>query len=234
MLEVEVEVRHGGFSLQAQCRFDEPWTVIFGPSGAGKSTLLRLIAGLDRPDRGRILINGQIVTDAVRGTHRRPGRLRCGLVTQKPALFPHLSVADNIGYGLPHLAKNERREHIAFMLQLTGAGALADRPVRTLSGGEAQRVALARTLAPMPRLVLLDEPLSAIGGEARDALLTDLRRWLAEREIQTILVTHDAVDALATDAEVALIHEGRIVALGPASTVLAAERQRLLARLQSS
>jgi ABC-type sulfate/molybdate transport systems ATPase subunit len=105
---------------------------------------------------------------------------------------------------------------------------------RELSGGEAQRVSLARALAPLPRVLLLDEPLSALDGEARDHILTQLRNWLGVKKIQTILVTHDAADALATAAEVALLQEGKLVALGPAGEVLAAERSRLLARLTLS
>lgn len=129
---------------------------------------------------------------------------------------------------------SERSKRIESMLALAGAGDLIHHPVRALSGGEAQRVALARALAPMPRLLLLDEPLSAIGSDARDAILTRLQAWLAEHQIQTILVTHDVIDALTTDAEVALMQEGRIAALGPAAQVLSTERNRLLSRLQTS
>jgi len=119
------------------------------------------------------------------------------------------------------------------VLELVEATHLADRSPRRLSGGEAQRVALARALAPMPRLLLLDEPLSALDAGSRDQILTRLQSWLAGENIQTILVTHDAADALATEAEVALISEGKLTAIGPASQVLALERERLLARLQT-
>lgn len=232
MLEIDIEATRGGFSLAIQCRLSTPWTVIFGPSGAGKSTLLRLIAGLDRPGAGHIRLDDHLLTDSDSRWHRQPGPARCGLVTQRPALFPHLSVTENIAYGIATLALSERNQRIESTLALTGASDLMNRPVRALSGGEAQRVALARALAPMPRLLLLDEPLSAIGSDARDAILTRLQAWLAEHQIQTVLVTHDVIDALTTDAEVALMQEGRIAALGPAAQVLTAERGRLLSRLQ--
>lgn len=234
MLELDIQAHRGGFSLAVNCRLATPRTVIFGPSGAGKSTLLRLIAGLDRPNCGRITLDDQVLADTASHRHRLPGPQRSGLVTQRPALFPHLSVTENVAYGITALPASERSKQVESMLALAGAGDLTHRPVRALSGGEAQRVALARALAPMPRLLLLDEPLSAIGSDARDAILTRLRAWLAENQIQTILVTHDVVDALSTDAEVALMQEGRITALGPAAQVLSAERHRLLSRLQTS
>lgn len=234
MLELALKARRGGFHLDIECKLAAPWTVVFGPSGAGKSTLLRLIAGLDRmirPDAGRIAIQGQIVTDTVTGTYLRPGKREVGLVAQQPALFPHLRVIENVAYGLTNLNRQARAQRITTMLELVGAANLADRSPRDLSGGEAQRVALARALAPMPRLLLLDEPLSALDAEARDQVLARLQSWLGEQKIQTILVTHDAADALATQAEVAILREGKLTALGPAAGVLAAERKRLQARL---
>jgi ABC-type sulfate/molybdate transport systems ATPase subunit len=238
MVELEIKALRGNFRLDIVCRFATRWSVIFGPSGAGKTTILRIIAGLDklaRPDSGRIAVQGRYLTDTEIGLDLRPGtrtsQRSTGMVTQQSALFPHLSVTANVAYGLAHLSRESRQERITAMLDLVGAAHLADRSPRALSGGEAQRVALARALAPTPQLLLLDEPLSALDASARDEVLTRLRSWLNEQKIQTILVTHDAADALATEAEVALMHEGKLVALGPASQVLAAERTRLLARL---
>jgi molybdate transport system ATP-binding protein len=233
MVELQIKAHRGSFLLEIECRLAAPWTVIFGPSGAGKSTLLRLIAGLDQPDSGRVVIHGQPVADTETKLNLRPGRRSTGLVAQQTALFPHLSVAANVAYGLPHLNQITRQQRVLAMLELVGAGHLIGRSPRALSGGEAQRVSLARALAPMPRLLLLDEPLSALDADARDQILTRLQAWLSEQEIQTILVTHDAADALATEAEVALMCEGKLAALGPASKVLATERNRLLARLRS-
>jgi ABC-type sulfate/molybdate transport systems ATPase subunit len=234
MVELQLKAQRGGFHLEIECSLAAPWTVVFGPSGAGKSTLLRLIAGLDRPDTGRVSIHGKYVTDTGIGLNLRPGQRDVGLVAQQSALFPHLSVFANIAYGLYGMSRIAVRERVSAMLELAGAEHLAGRGPRALSGGEAQRVSLARALAPMPRLLLLDEPLSALDAGSRDQVLGRLQAWLAEANIQTILVTHDAADALATGAEVALLHEGKLVALGPASQVLAAERNRLLARLKSS
>ena len=234
MVELQLQARRGSFRLEIECRFAAPWTVVFGPSGAGKSTLLRLIAGLDRPDSGRIAIHGQYVTDTETGLNLRPGRRSAGLVAQQSALFPHLTVAANVAYGITSLSHPARQQRVSAMLELVGGENLSGRSPRALSGGEAQRVSLARALAPMPRLLLLDEPLSALDAGTRDLVLSRLQTWLSERKIQTILVTHDAADALATDAEVALLHEGTLAALGPANEVLAAERTRLLARLKSS
>jgi len=236
MVEVDLKVRHGNFHFEIACKFAAPWTVVFGPSGAGKSTLLRLIAGLEQPDAGRISIHGQYILDSEIGLKAPPGRSMIGLVAQQPALFPHMPVTANVAYGLAgraDMGRHTKQRRIAAMLQLAGASHLADRWPKALSGGEAQRVALARALAPMPRLLLLDEPLSALDASARDQILSNLKDWLKDEKIQTILVTHDAADALATEAEVALIAEGKLTALGPASDVLAAERERLLARLQS-
>jgi ABC-type Fe3+/spermidine/putrescine transport system ATPase subunit len=237
MVEVELQARRGRFQFEVACKFAAPWTVVFGPSGSGKTTLLRLIAGLELPDKGRISIHGQYVTDTEIGLKTPPGRRMTGLAAQQPALFPHLSVIANVAYGLAgraDLGRKSKDERVAAMLDLVGASSLAHRTPKALSGGEAQRVALARALAPMPRLLLLDEPLSALDAGARDQILTNLQAWLDAEHIQTILVTHDAADALATEAEVALLAEGRLLALGPANEVLAAERERLLARLQST
>jgi ABC-type sulfate/molybdate transport systems ATPase subunit len=235
MVELEVQTQRGNFRLEIACQFAAPWTVVFGPSGSGKSTLLRLIAGLDQPDSGRISIHGRYVADTEIGLKIPAGRRMTGLVAQQPALFPHLSVVENIAYGLAgriDLGRQTKQHRIGTMLDLVGALHLADRSPRALSGGEAQRIALARALAPMPRLLLLDEPLSALDASGRDQILSNLQNWLQDAGVQTILVTHDAADALATEAEVALLTEGRLTAIGPADIALAAERERLLNRLR--
>ncbi len=236
MLELALDARRGSFHLEVECRFASGWTVIFGPSGSGKSTLLRLLAGLDLPEPSRsrstrVILDGQILTDSAQKIWLKPGQRKTTMVAQQSALFPHLSVAANVAYGLPWFDAKEQREWVEEMLTFVGAESLASRRPHDLSGGEAQRVALARALAPRPRLLLLDEPLSALDGAASDDLLQRLRQWAQEHKILTVLATHDATDALATAAEVALLHDGHLAALGPATEVLAAERKRLLERI---
>jgi ABC-type sulfate/molybdate transport systems ATPase subunit len=231
VLEFSFDSRRGSFHLQMACSFASSWTVMFGPSGAGKSTLLRLLAGLDRPGRGRVKVDGELLSDSEERQFTRPGLRRTGLVAQQPALFPHLSVVANVGFGLNALDSDARAARVAEMLALVDAEHLVSRRPRDLSGGEAQRIALARSLAPLPRLLLLDEPFSALDGNASDALLARLQVWLAQHKIQTVMATHDAADAYATNADVALLREGRLTGIGPAKEVLASERERIIQRL---
>jgi len=231
MLRFALDSRRGAFHLQVECTFATDWTVIFGPSGAGKSTLLRLLAGLDRPTNGRIALDGRALTETTSGLYLPPGHRQTSLVSQQPALFPHLNVQANVAFGLRNLDHAARARRVDEMLDLVGATDLATRRPQDLSGGQAQRVALARALAPAPRLLLLDEPFSALDGVASDALLVRLQTWLRENKVQTVAATHDATDALATSAEVLLLRDGRRTALGSAAEVLASERKRLLDRL---
>jgi ABC-type sulfate/molybdate transport systems ATPase subunit len=239
VLEFSLNVQRGSFHLQVEGRFAADWTVLFGPSGAGKTTLLRLLAGVDENHAGRnrdhsaarIVFDGNILTDAASGLHIASGNRKIGMVAQQPALFPHLTAAANIAYGLRRLDVAARERRVHEMLDFVGAADLALLRPDHLSGGQAQRVALARALAPAPRLLLLDEPFSALDGQASDLLLDRLKVWVREHGVQTVLATHDVSDALSAGAEVLLLREGRRVALGPAAQVLTSERTRLLERL---
>lgn len=238
MLEFAFNARRGSFHLELECKLAGAWTVIFGPSGAGKTTLLRLLAGLDRSRNGgrvegRVVFNGERIADTAQSLWRVPGRRKIAFVTQQPALFPHLTAAENVAYGLHSLDRASRAERVKEMLKLVGAGELAGRRPQDLSGGQAQRIALARALATRPGLLLLDEPFSALDGVASDALLERLQEWLRQNNVQAVLATHDVSDALSTGAEVLLLREGRLTAQGPAAEVLAGERNRLLDRLRS-
>jgi len=232
VLNFSIDARRGSFHLHVECTFASEWTVIFGPSGAGKSTLLRLLAGLDHPTKGRIALDGRALTETSTRLCVPPGHRLTSLVSQQPALFPHLTAAANVAYGLGSLGRVARGRRTDEMLEFVGASDLAARRPQDLSGGQAQRVALARALAPAPRLLLLDEPFSALDGVASDALLARLQNWLRENKVQTVMATHDATDALATSAEVLLLRDGTQAALGPGAEVLASERDRLIGRLQ--
>jgi len=179
---------------------------LLGPSGSGKSTALRVIAGLQAPSAGRVLLEGRDVTRVP--AHRR----RTGLVFQDAALFPHRDVAGNVGFGprVAGLPEDERRARVSEALDLVGLAGTERRDVTTLSGGEAQRVALARALAPRPEVLLLDEPLGALDGPLRRRLQTDLRELFDQLELTVVHVTHDVGEAFELGDRVAVLREGRV------------------------
>lgn len=240
MLELKLNAHRGAFHLQVECRFASEWTVIFGHSGAGKSSLLRLLAGLGGKAGGeeqgkgvqaRVVLDNITLTDTAGGVWLAPGQRKTAMVSQQPSLFPHLSIEANIAYGLNKMDRSARAKRVAEVLELADATDLTNRRTQDLSGGQAQRVALARALAPAPRLLLLDEPFSALDGAASDALVDRLQVWLRANKVQAVIATHDATDAFATGAEVALLREGRLAAFGPAENVLKEERERIVHRL---
>lgn len=186
-------------------------TAVLGPSGCGKTTLLRLLAGFLRPDGGSIELGDTTV--ASRSAHVPTERRRVGLVPQEGALYPHLTVAGNIGFGLRR-RDADRRDRVAELLALTGLEGLGDRYPREISGGQQQRVALARALAPRPAFVLLDEPFSALDAKLREDLRTDVKVMLRSEETTAILVTHDQAEAMAIGDSIALMRDGRIVQHG--------------------
>ncbi len=184
--------------------------VILGASGSGKTTALRLIAGFERPDEGAIELFGERVVGE--GAFVAPERRGVGMVFQDYALFPHLSVEDNVAYGLPRGA--DRAARVREVLELTGLGGLDRRAVHELSGGEQQRTALARALAPRPRLLLLDEPFSNLDPSLRARVRGELREILRRAGTTTILVTHDQEEALSIADRVAFLWEGRVEQYG--------------------
>ena len=185
--------------------------VLLGPSGCGKTTTLRLIAGLEQPDTGgKVLFDGQDVTRQSIETRN------VGMVFQSYALFPNMTVAENIAYGLRirKLPPAQRRERVAEMLAMMRIEALADRAVDQLSGGQRQRVALARALAVQPRALLLDEPLTALDAQLRDTLRVEINLLLRRLGITTIYVTHDQAEAMALGDRIIVMAQGRVAQIG--------------------
>jgi iron(III) transport system ATP-binding protein len=181
-------------------------TAILGPSGSGKTTLLRVIAGFDHADDGTVTLGGAVVDGP--GTYVPSERRRIGYVPQEGSLFPHLSVAANIGFGLPR--REQRSAVIGELLDAVGMAGLGSRYPHQLSGGQQQRVALARALAIKPSLVLLDEPFGSLDANLRATIRADVRRLLTEAGATAVLVTHDQDEALSTADRVAVLRDGKI------------------------
>jgi molybdate transport system ATP-binding protein len=225
-----------GLTLSAKAVLSGSLAVLVGPSGAGKTSLLRSIAGLMRPRRGYVRVAGTTVWDSEQAVWLRPAQRGCGLVTQRSALFPAMTARDNIAFGLHAFSREERERRVREMAALFRLEAVLSRLPVQLSGGEQQRVAVARTLAPHPRVLLLDEPFAGLNLDLKHAVLTDLESWLVETRTPVLHVTHDVAEAwrLGTrpGAEVLRIEYGRIVSQGPAASVLAAERTQLLTALE--
>lgn len=188
--------------------------ILFGPSGSGKTTVLRCLAGLERPDRSRICLGGEVWFDASHGIHVPPQRRRLGCLFQDYALFPTYSVESNVAFGLGDLPSAERARRVADALALMQLTGLERRKPVELSGGQQQRVALARAIARRPRLLLLDEPLSALDAPTRLRLQGELRHLLKQLAIPSIVVTHDWGEALALGDQMAVMHEGQVVQTG--------------------
>jgi molybdate transport system ATP-binding protein len=205
-----------GFELDAELSIpldQSRVTVLFGPSGSGKTTLLRLLAGLDRPDEGVISFRGDTWYDSSRALHLPPQQRRAGFLFQDYALFPHLTVAQNVAFAAG-------RERAAELMETFGLVDMAARYPRGISGGQQQRVALARALAAGSALLLLDEPLSALDAASRVRVRTDLRRMLLSSGVPAIVVTHDRAEAIALGDWMAVLVSGRIRQTGPVREVL--------------
>ena len=222
----------GGATVAAALALDGPGvTVLFGPSGAGKSTVLRVLAGLERPHRGFVRCAGQVWSDAETATFLSPSQRSVGLLFQDLALFPHLNVERNLGYGLARLPRPEQCARTAELAAWLGLEGLQRRLPGELSGGQQQRLALGRALAPRPGLLLLDEPLSSLDAPTRETLRRDLRRHLREAGVPALLVTHDRDEALALGDRVALMLDGRIHQQGPPAEVFSRPADAAAARL---
>ena len=199
-------------------------TILFGPSGSGKTTILRCIAGLDKPTEGRIVFDGVVWTDTRTNVHVPPQKRAIGYLSQEYSLFPHLRVKDNIGYSLKR--HSDRVRTVAEMLRVAD---LLDRWPGELSGGQQQRVALARVLVREPRMLLLDEPLSALDPSTRDHVRGELAELLRRLEIPSILVTHDWVDAVMLGDEMVVMSRGKVLQTGAPQDVFTRPKHREVA-----
>lgn len=212
MIELDFALQRGEFSLQLALQSQARALALFGPSGCGKTSTLHAVAGLLRPERGRIALDERVLFDAQRGEDLPVSRRRLGVVFQEARLFPHLSVRDNLRFGMP---RDSRPQHFDAAVQLLGLHALLQRKPEQLSGGQARRVAIGRALLRDPLALLLDEPLSNLHREARAELLEHLRGLKRELAMTTLLVSHHPDEVLALADAVALLDDGRLQAVLP-------------------
>ena len=214
LVTIDISVRRGDFALDLTTTFGAGITGVFGPSGSGKSTLLLAIAGLLAPSHGRIAIGDRVFVDRTAGVLLPAHRRRVGLVFQEGLLFPHFSVAGNLRYGERLLPPAERRIAFGHVVDLLRLAPLLERRPGTLSGGERQRVALGRALLMSPRLLLCDEPLSAIDRRHRAEILPFFRQVAQELAIPMLYVSHDLGEVLALSEQLAVLDCGRLAAHG--------------------
>jgi molybdate transport system ATP-binding protein len=220
-LHVDIEHALRSFRLSLTLAAGAETVALVGPSGAGKTSILRVIAGLLRPDRGRVALEGSTWLDTASGVDVPPERRSVGLVFQEYALFPHLSVRANVAFG-----GEERADELLERFRIS---ALAGTRPTTLSGGERQRVALARALARSPATLLLDEPLSALDAHTRSHVRGELRELLQELRLPTLIVTHDFEDAAALADRVGVLVEGRLLQIGTSTELVAAPADQFVA-----
>lgn len=231
MIRADIRTTVGNFDLVIELEVNREITVLYGHSGAGKSLTLEAIAGLLKPRDGHIELEGRVVFDRVARVNLPPQRRHIGYVVQDYALFPHLTVGQNIAYGVPDLPRAERCDRIdqfARMLDLEG---LLDRRPSRISGGQAQRVALARALVRQPQVLLLDEPFAAVDSSIRRTLRRELRRLAQELSLSVVMVTHDLMEAYNVGDRIAVIDDGHLLQVGPKEEVFHRPTSRRTAEL---
>lgn len=207
------------------------FTILFGPSGSGKTTVLDCVAGLATPDAGRIAVGKATFFDSNARVNLSVPRRNVGYVFQDLALFPHLTVEENVEYGLAHLAKSERGEKVSAMLREFRIEHLGGQRPKHISGGERQRAALARSLVTDPCVLLLDEPLIGLDAPIKSKILEDLRRWNQAHKIPILYVTHSREEVIALGERVLVLDQGRIIAQGTPHEILSAPLQETIAQL---
>lgn len=231
-LSVKVRKRQGNdFELDLSVSFPSGITILFGPSGSGKTTLLDCIAGLIRPDAGRIATAENGLFDSAAGIDLPSQRRKVGYVFQDLALFPHLSVESNVEYGISSLETRERKQRSSAILESFRIANLRSRRPGQISGGERQRVALARALVIDPRILLLDEPLAALDAATKSKIVEDLRAWNQEHRIPLVYVTHSREEVFALGERVIVLDKGRAIAQGTPHQVMTVPRQETMAQL---
>lgn len=219
------------FELEVELTLGPGITILFGPSGAGKTTLLDNLAGLSRPDAGRIVIGDRTLFDDEQRIDISPQQRKSGYLFQTLALFPHLTARENVEYGLSHLSLGDRRNRSDAMLRSFRIIDLAERKPEQISGGERQRVALARALVTDPQYLLLDEPLTALDAATKTRLIQDLREWNRSHAIPILYVTHDRSEVYALGERVIVLESGKIIAEGTPHEVLEFPRYETVAQL---
>jgi molybdate transport system ATP-binding protein len=231
MLAVSIRKRLPGFALDVSWTAGEPIVVLFGPSGAGKTLTLQCLAGLVAPDEGRIVVDDRVFFDAAAGVSLPPPARRVGYVFQGYALFPHLTVAENVAFGLHRRPRAERAQRTRDVIGRLGLDGLEHRYPGELSGGQRQRVALGRALAIDPALLLLDEPLSALDQPLRQALRDELRRVLDDWGRPAVVVTHDVTEAYRFGDRVVVYEGGRVIQSAPRAELLWQPASETVARI---
>ena len=231
-LALEADLRRGAFRLEAQLEVAPgECLVLAGPSGAGKTTLLRLVAGLERPDRGRVECAGETWLDTRARIALPPERRACGYLFQEGALFPHMRAWQNVAYPLRDLTRRERRSRAVELLERFGVAQLAESRPRECSGGERQRIALARALARRPTALLLDEPLSALDPRTRGRAAREIAGVLRDAGVPTLLVSHDFAEGALLGDRIAVLEEGTVVQAAPPRELAAAPASAFVADL---
>ena len=220
MLEVDIEHRLGAFELDVHFRSGRGLTALFGRSGAGKTSVVNAIAGLLRPERGRIVVNGSVLIDTERGIRTPAHRRRVGYVFQEDRLFPHLTVRQNLLFGRWFAPGSTPQARLADVVDLLGIAALLDRRPARLSGGEKQRVAIGRALLASPRLLLMDEPLASLDAARKDEILPYIERLRDEASVPIVYVSHAVAEVTRLANTIVVIADGRVRAGGPLRDVM--------------
>ena len=223
-LVVEARQRLGTFTLDAAFAAEGGVTALFGRSGSGKTSLIRIVAGLARPQEGRVVLSGDTLFDSARGLFVPAHRRRFGYVFQEARLFPHMTVRQNLDYGRWFAPKGARAENPGRIVDLLGIGDLLARRPANLSGGEKQRVAIGRALLSAPRLLLMDEPLAALDEERKAEILPYIERLRDEVGVPVVYVSHSVAEVARLADRVVLMKDGRVEMVGPASEVLGGPR----------